>query len=140
MKGYYYLHAETKDLIYKPETVVQHDKSYFNSPFVEKVWMVETSYRADAWGMILEALALGASIDKVKNLADRWHMDLEDAVTAITRIEPTPARKKGMDIFLREILNVNPQEFWAGIKKGMGNHDKSMGQRREDNGPLHNSN
>jgi hypothetical protein len=127
MRGYYYLHTETKDLIFKPEIVVQHDKSYFNSPFVEKVWQVDTSYRTDAWGMVLEALGLGASVDRVKELADKWGMDLEDAVMAITRIQPTDLRKKGLDIFLKEILNVDPQEFWAGIKKGVDKNGESMG-------------
>lgn len=40
-KGYYYLHTNGST-IWKPSVVVRMDPEYFNSPFVVKVWEINS--------------------------------------------------------------------------------------------------
>lgn len=40
-KGYYYLHTNGST-IWKPSTVTRMDPEYFNSPFVVKVWEINS--------------------------------------------------------------------------------------------------
>ena len=109
---YYYLH-QNGDLIGKNPIVVYSDRHYFDSPFVKKVWLVDTENRSNAWNLAVEALALGARIDRVKELADRWNLTKEDLIEYIMRNpEPTDAQKEGMDLFIREILKLEPNAFW----------------------------
>jgi len=58
MKWYYYLYVNG-NLIGKNPVVVDSDSSYFDSPFVKRVWVIETEDRGDAWKLCLEALAVG---------------------------------------------------------------------------------
>ena len=72
--GYYYLHSETGDLIFKPEGFPP-DAS---SPFVKKVWAVHYD-RGCAWIIAIEALALGANKTRVNELVERWGLTDTDA-------------------------------------------------------------
>ena len=54
MKGYYYLHING-DLIWKPATVVDSDPGYFDSPFIKKVWELDTENRQTLIEMLVEA-------------------------------------------------------------------------------------
>ena len=70
---FYYLHKETKDLIHKrvrPES---------DSPFVERVWELDPTDRFFAWQIAVEALALGAREDRVRELQAKWGLTDEDA-------------------------------------------------------------
>ncbi len=78
MKGYYYLHSESKDLIYKPSICIEFDPSYFDSPFVQKVWRFDSEDRFDAWLICVEALALGAEKERVFELKEKWGLTDED--------------------------------------------------------------
>ena len=120
MSGYYYLH-ENGSLIYKPSIAVESDPDYFKSPFVKKYWKLEETDRGNAWVIILEALALGANIDRVKELLAKWSMSFEDSIKMITRITPTDDMKKGLNIFIKEILGMENDEFWI---KGHGVYEK----------------
>lgn len=103
---YYYLHSESKDLIYKrfePER---------DSPFVKAVWPVDITDRIDAWKVILEGLALGAKIDRVKQLCERWKCDLKDFEELIIRVKPTDLMTKGADLYLRKIQNLDVDKYW----------------------------
>lgn len=73
--GYYYLHAETKDLIYKRADFPPEE----SSPFVEKVWSVYPSDRGNAWMIATEALALGADKNRIDELAKKWDLTDSDA-------------------------------------------------------------
>ena len=112
--GYYYLHSESKDLIFKPEIVVDSDPEYFNSPFVQKVWHIDTSNREDAWRIVLESLALGIKLERAKELSRKWGCNYEDSHEMLLRVEsPTQLSKDGMTIFIKEILKMDVEEYWA---------------------------
>ena len=76
--GYYYLHTDG-DLIFKSAWVVESDPAYFDSDFVRKVWPVDSSDRAGAWRICIEALAMGANEARVLELAAKWQLTDEDA-------------------------------------------------------------
>ena len=106
---YYYLH-KNGDLIGKNPVVVDSDPEYFDSPFVKKVWKINLSDRADAWGLILEALALGARIDRVKELAAKWTCDLKDLIELFKHVSRlTELMKKGIDVYIEKILEIGLQ-------------------------------
>ena len=73
--GYYYLHSETGDLIFK-RAGFPPDSS---SAFVKKVWLVNPSDRGNAWVIAVEALALGANKNRVNELAKKWGLTDADA-------------------------------------------------------------
>lgn len=115
MKWYYYLHTEG-DLIGKNPVVVDSDVQYFDSPFVKKVWLIETTDRTDAWNLAVEALAMGAKTEKVKELAVKWGLTAVDLEQYILRnTHPTDLQRDGMDKFIREVLALEPNSFWDGI-------------------------
>ena len=114
--GYYYLHTNG-NLIYKSSFVVESDPEYFSSPFVKKYWKIKFSDRKDAWTLIIEALALGANINKIKELADKWHLDFNDSVEFVSRIKPNPLLTKGMALFIKNVLNMDVDEYWENKAK-----------------------
>lgn len=84
MKHYYYLHTNG-DLIHKSVAVVESDPSYFDSPFVKKVWTIETEDRGSLWILLIEALSLGANNDRIKELQTKWGITNEDAQEFVSR-------------------------------------------------------
>ena len=71
MKWYYYLH-ENGDLIGK-NPVAYNESDFAGNDFVTKHWYIETEDRGDAWTLVIEAFALGARIDKIKDLI--WKLE-----------------------------------------------------------------
>ena len=112
---YYYLH-QNGSLIGKNPIVVDSDPSYFDSPFVEYVWKINTEDRLDGWKLLLEALALGARVDRIREIAAKWGADYKDSLEMLRRSKPTDLMKKGMDIFIKEILKMDVEEYWKEIK------------------------
>ena len=111
--GWYYLHTNG-NLIYKrfcPEG---------DSDFVRKVWPLDTADRKVAWTILLEGLGLGAILDRVRELANHWLCDLHDLPRALVEINPTPAMKTGLIMFLRDVSGVDPDQWfdWLGKQKG----------------------
>lgn len=115
MKWYYYLHTNG-DLIGKNPMVIDSDSQYFDSPFVKKVWQIDTEDRADCWKLVLEALALGGRADRAKELAKKWGMTLEDSVELLKREKPTELMKKGMEIFVVSVFNMIVNDYWKKVK------------------------
>lgn len=105
--GYYYLHSETKDLIWKRYRINSED-----SDFVVKSW--EFSFgREDAWVIILESLALGADKQRIEELCRKWKCDVADFREFIRRTKtPTPLMQEGAILFLERIAGVNVDAFW----------------------------
>jgi hypothetical protein len=66
--GWYYLHTN-KQLIYKNSPDAIDDIR--ESDFCESVWAWDYE-RHTAWGILVEALSLGADKDRIKELADKW--------------------------------------------------------------------
>jgi len=119
MKWYYYLHTNG-DLIGKNPIVVTDD--YFDSPFVKEVWEIDTTNRGDAWTLVLEALALGANIDRVKELVNKWNLDLNDSFEMLIRLNPNERMKNGLEIFVNKILNMNIDDYFNQFKLYCENH------------------
>jgi len=111
---YYYLHQDGS-LIGKNPAVVEHDDQYFNSPFVKKVWMIDLTKREDAWTLVLEALALGASLDRAKELAEKWKLTYEDSFEMLSRVKPTGEMKEGMKIMIEKIFKVDIDQYWESV-------------------------
>jgi len=116
MKWYYYLHTNG-DLIGK--NPIAYDNSDFeDSPFVKCFWYIDTEDRIDAWKLVIEALARGARIERIKELADEWNLTEKDLKEFICRLpKPTEEQKNGMDKFIRIILNKEPDIVWNNIIK-----------------------
>jgi len=116
MKWYYYLHTNG-DLIGKNPVVVDSDDEYFSSPFVKKVWLIETDDRADAWTLVLEALMLGADLNKIKELVKKWGLTYEDSKQYIVHTKPTEELKKGLRLFAEKVLDMKPEDYFDKIAK-----------------------
>jgi len=114
MKWYYYLHTNG-DLIGKNPVVVDSDASYFDSDFVKRVWKIETEDRESCWTMLLEALALGARIGRIKELAEKWNCDKADSIEMLKTVKPNDLMRKGITIFVQEILNEDIGKYWKEI-------------------------
>ena len=112
--GWYYLHING-DLILK--------KSYpgdDNSSFVKRIWAVDITDRMNAWAIVLESLADGARISRVRELATKWDCDLTDFIEYLIRnSEPSDEHKQGAEIFLREIAYVDSDQFWRLLGKAV---------------------
>lgn len=75
--GWYYLH-ENGDVIYKRDDdgIVADTRE---SPFAKHLWPFDPEARDGAWGIVVEALALGARPERVAELAGKWGCDDEDS-------------------------------------------------------------
>ena len=117
MKWYYYLHTNG-DLIGKNPVAVDYNgaNDYFESDFVRKYWLIDTTNRENAWTFICEALAMGARIDRAKELSEKWCLTVEDLEQYIIHNpKPSDLQKDGMDKFIIEILKLEPDEVWDAI-------------------------
>jgi hypothetical protein len=113
VKYYYYLHTNG-DLIGKPAIVVDSDPSHFDSPFVKKVWCIDTTNRSDAWNLLITALANGARVDRIKELAEKWGCTPGDLVEYLCHAaKPTKEQVDGLDLLMRNVLATEPRIFWA---------------------------
>lgn len=83
--GYYYLHSENNALIYKRE-VGGVAADLIDSDFVRMFWPIDVRDRGSAWRLLVEASALGAAQDRVRELADKWGCDDQDAETFASRL------------------------------------------------------
>lgn len=112
---YYYLHSETKNLIHKPKACVDTDPEYFNSPFVQKVWKIDTENRFDAWQLCVEALVLGANKERVFELKEKWGLTDEDAQEFVSRL-PFTLEKDGDAFCVKDPEKfINLQESQVGF-------------------------
>lgn len=78
LEGWYYLHTESKDLIYKRE-LGDTAADLRETPFAKMMWPFDPTDRAGAWRIVVEALACGAKKDRVMDLAKKWGCDDSDA-------------------------------------------------------------
>ncbi len=112
---YYYLHTNG-ELIGKPPICVESEPSYFDSPFVKRVWEIDLEDRFDVWKLIIEALGLEANIERVKELVDKWKLTEKDLPNFICRLtQPNQLQKDGMNKFISLILGKEPQKFWDSL-------------------------
>ena len=110
MDNFYYLH-ENGDLIHKrfrPEEEA--------GGFVKRVWEIDLTSRYDAWRVVLEALALKANLERVKELSSKWNLTFDDSVEMLRRTTPTELMRDGLEIFAEKILNMKEQDYWDKVK------------------------
>ena len=116
-RGFYYLHTDGS-LIFKPLSVAI-DPAYFVSPFVKKVWECNSTSRLIAWKIVLEALSMGCSIPRAKELAGKWGLDYKDSIEVVKRGgeggDVTDLMRIGMAIFIKEILEMDIDTYWNKI-------------------------
>lgn len=82
--GFYYLHTNG-DLIFKhnlPGTAADIRES----DFAVMLWPADTENRECVWRILVEALACGADLDRVRELAAKWHCDNDDAQVYADRV------------------------------------------------------
>lgn len=79
IEGWYYLH-ENGDLIYK-RGLGGTAANIRESPFAKALWPMDPTDRANAWDILVEALAAGANKNRVMELADKWGCNEADAQT-----------------------------------------------------------
>lgn len=112
---FYYLHTNG-DLIGKNPFVVNPE--YFDSPFVKKYWRIDLTNRADLYRLLLEALALGARIDRAEELARQWGCDFDDTIEMFKHQKnPSELMINGLNIFIEQILEMKVEEFWKKAKE-----------------------
>ena len=114
MIGYYYLHSESKDLIYKPASVVDSDAQYFDSPFVQKVWRFDSEDRFDAWQICVEASVLGARKERIAELVKKWGLTDADAPHFCEKAGLI-CKQDGDQMCVHDATFVNLQEDQAGF-------------------------
>jgi hypothetical protein len=78
IQGWYYLHTNG-DLIYKRE-LGGTAADIRESDFARALWPLDPNDREMAWAIIVEGLAAGANPERIKELADKWGCDNEDAL------------------------------------------------------------
>lgn len=127
MKWYYYLHTNG-DLIGKNPVAVDSDPSYFDSPFVKRWWLVDTEDRGTGWRMLTEALANGAELRRAAELVTKWEFTKEDSFEFVTRVDPTPEMRKGLDLYITQILKMDADVYWERFKAwGKAHNGKETG-------------
>lgn len=114
MTGYYYLHSESKDLIYKPASVVDSDPQYFDSPFIQKVWKFDSEDQFDAWQICVEASVLGARKERIAELVKKWGLTNADAPHFCERAGLI-CKQDGDQMCVHDATFVNLQEDQAGF-------------------------
>lgn len=77
IQGWYYLHTNG-DLIYKRD-LEGTAADIRETTFARSMWPMDTQDRAGAWQILVEASALGARPERIKELAEKWQCDDEDA-------------------------------------------------------------
>lgn len=110
MDGLYYLHTNG-ELIYRPHGDVADMR---DSDFVRTFWSINPSDRESAWTLLVEAAALGAKPERIKNLAEKWRCTDEDAKHYAERIKAT-LTQDGDKVMATRHDFVNLQESPAGF-------------------------
>ena len=112
---YYYLHTNGS-LIHKPGFVVDSDPSYFHSDFVKAYWRCDVTDRASAWITVIEALALGADLDRIKELSTKWGLTRDELPHFLIRCpDPTEVQRKGLRLFITDVLGLDAEKVFDEI-------------------------
>ncbi len=119
MEWLYYLHTNG-ELISKNPVVVRNDAEYFNSPFVKKIWRIDTEDRMTLYPLLFEALALGANMGRIKLLAEKLGATRKDSYEYMVRKKkPSELEKRGLIIFIEKILKMDTDTYFLELKEAM---------------------
>ena len=130
IEGWYYLHTNG-DLIYKPDSEGTA-ADIRDSDFARGLWPIDTTDRANAWQILVEAGASGANADRLTALANRWGCDDEDGKTYAEYVGADVRRDGNMWCATRKDfvnLQESPAGFGATIREAMSELAKTLGYR-----------
>jgi hypothetical protein len=82
--GFYYLNVNDK-LIYKRDFPGMA-ADIRESDLAIMLWPIDLEDRENAWQILVEALACGANLERVMELAVKWHCSDEDALIYALRV------------------------------------------------------
>jgi len=105
MSEYYSLYTNG-DLVYSYSNI-----PYVRSSLVVHVWPADQSSRANAWKILLESLALGANIDRVRELAQKWKCDEDDFNLLLVNSKLSALMKEGVPLFFKEVLGKEFKQY-----------------------------
>lgn len=132
-RHWYYLHTNG-DLIHKNDVDGGQAADFRESDFVRQFWRLDTDNRETAWGLLVEAKALGADSKRVDELADLWACDDIDAqrYADFIGIELVP---DGTAWCARRMNHINLQECPMGFGdsglEAMANLAKELGYKAQ---------
>lgn len=126
MNRIYYLHRETKDLIGK------RSDYEFTGDLVEKTWWLDTEDRSTAWRMVLEAAHLGANIERLKELSERWKLTVEDSLVFLAQTEPTKEMKQGLAIWVEQVMEMDQAAYWMQMAAYAAKYDDKKAVKYND--------
>lgn len=130
MIGWYYLHTNG-DLIYKRD-LDGTAADIRESDFARGLWPMEPTDREGAWNIVVEGLAAGAKMARVKELADLWGCDDADAKFYAERIGVKLSRDGNQWCATRwdfQNLQESPAGFGDTCLQAMGALAKELGYR-----------
>jgi len=111
MKWYYYLHTNG-DLIGKnPAYTLNSD--LIGSDFVKSWWLIDMDDRADLWRVLLEGLAGGARLDRIKELVEKWKATKKDAFEMMVHMNPSEVQRRGLLLFIEKVLGMDADVFFG---------------------------
>lgn len=115
---WYYLHTNG-ELIHK-RTWPGED----NSDFVKRIWACDPTNRENAWTILVEALASGANVQRVRELAATWKCDGRDLPNYMRAISaPSKELRDGMRLFIEHVLRVGPDDYYDWLAKTPNGHE-----------------
>jgi hypothetical protein len=127
----YYLH-ENGQLIHKPITaIIEGDlvRDWFWGPR----WTINTENRGACWLLCIEAAALGANIDRIKDLADKWGLTFEDSINFLAWMgKPEDWQKKGLELFVTEVLGYKTLDEYLDAALIAGNAKQQKERERKE--------
>ncbi len=109
---YYYLYANG-DLISKNPANIAASKSY--DPNIKKIWKLNLKDRATLWKCALEAVAKGAKLKRIYQLAILWELTIEDSLEMIRHLQPNVEQTAGLNIFIVKIFHMELEDYWEMI-------------------------
>ena len=127
--GYYYLHTNG-DLIYRSGSDSAADIR--DSSFAVGLWPIDVEDREGAWNLLVEALASGVSLERIKELAVKWGCDDEDAANYAGRIGCVLGEDCGDKIAMKndfEDLHNSPCGFGDTYLEAMADLAKQLGYK-----------
>ena len=102
---FFYLHTNGA-LIYKR---LRPDPS----DFVRRVWKVDTRDRMCAWRILLETTALGANIERIRELAEKWKCNFADLGQYFIHGGTAEATlTRGMEKMCKELWGLDLNAVW----------------------------
>ena len=85
-------------------------------------WPVNIDFRGNAWMVALEALAMGAKLDRIKELALKWGLTFDDSIELLKRMDPKKITKEmrvGLTMFITLVLEIQINDYWANVHEVM---------------------